>query len=373
MNVNELNKLLQSNTAFGTADFAKHVVSIIGPVDLLIPVEVAEPMYTYAKEKFDDGVYLNDFYPKFVERGLQFCKTARDRWNGIGECSLYMSAHAMSALRCLCIDLDIASEKIPKWWPNTYLEESAYGQRERSTFWDWTTVPLTMINDKLLGTLAKIAISYEEQLRSERKAAITSTTQSSLLMANIASVKEQKKVVPTQPIPANRPEFARLETEDTDSLPAELRSELEFQGILRKQSEESVRLSMFTARRYLNKVQDANRRGIEFALTLDDFGSLLRQRVCHFTGVALTIEMEQEAIRNKQIPDNYVSLDRLDSKKGYTRDNVVVVAHSVNLAKARMTENEFRQLTAAAAFMNTLSADQRQAVKSLIGMNSNLS
>ncbi len=74
----------------------------------------------------------------------------------------------------------------------------------------------------------------------------------------------------------------------------------------------------------------AKRRGLEWSVTLEELESI--QLICHYTGVPLT----------KQRHSYYtVSLDRLDSEKGYTKDNVVFCCEFINRMKQELSYDQF--------------------------------
>lgn len=383
--IDHLTEQLQSQDIFASLDCAKFVESRLPDCDLRVPHDEIEDFYNQAIFSISRGAFVSRFYEGFARRGLDHIEASKRKWTGVGAVTLRITSHSANAISELAKLLQL-EDYVPGWWPKAYMVENNLGDSAFEAFWDWSTVPLGLLPPHVLPTLSKLLVEYEVQLRDGKMAALQKikdaqrsissrepTETDSLLASNLASVLSQKK-------PVEEPVFNKIAREiavaeglvemaPPQAENVELRSELEFQMLLQKQLDSQVQLSMFAARRYLNKVQDALRRNIHFTLTIEDFTSLMRQRVCHFTGMALTIEISAEDIQKRLIPDNYLSFDRLDSSKGYTRDNVVVLAHSVNIAKARMTEVEFRQLSAAAALMRTLSPDQRQAMASLIAMN----
>ena len=88
--------------------------------------------------------------------------------------------------------------------------------------------------------------------------------------------------------------------------------------------------------RYISQVGviRANKKNIEWNLSLSFLLTLWekQQSMCAYSGVPLTFE------------DNHphtVSLDRLDSSKGYTEDNVQFVCTIVNYIKQRFNEDVF--------------------------------
>jgi len=84
------------------------------------------------------------------------------------------------------------------------------------------------------------------------------------------------------------------------------------------------------ARAYLNKHKNAVSRGIEFTLTLADMRKLLKKKTCYYTGQKLTFNNGDQ---------NRLSLDRVDNKLGYTKENTVACCHWVNQWKNAVLEN----------------------------------
>ena len=76
--------------------------------------------------------------------------------------------------------------------------------------------------------------------------------------------------------------------------------------------------------------KNAKKKGWEFDLNLQDIQSL--PFVCHYTGKELTTNPNHQ---------NTVSLDRVDSNKGYTKDNVVLCCEIVNRMKQELSCKDF--------------------------------
>lgn len=74
----------------------------------------------------------------------------------------------------------------------------------------------------------------------------------------------------------------------------------------------------------------AKKRNIEWNLTTEYIKSI--PMVCFYTGEELTVD------RNK---DNTISLDRIDSNKGYVEGNVVFTSWIINRAKHILSSNDF--------------------------------
>ena len=85
---------------------------------------------------------------------------------------------------------------------------------------------------------------------------------------------------------------------------------------------------------YLYKVKDSVERGIEFSLSISDLKKIISKKTCYFTG--------------RRFVDDYnsmdkISLDRLDSAVGYTKENTVACCLWVNKLKNDLFENPRRE------------------------------
>ena len=85
------------------------------------------------------------------------------------------------------------------------------------------------------------------------------------------------------------------------------------------------------AKAYTNKVKNAAERGLEFDLSFTTFKNLYRAKKCQLTGLPLTLE--RSLCGERQLP-NTLTIDRIDSKKGYIEGNVMAVSHAANSFKA---------------------------------------
>jgi len=86
------------------------------------------------------------------------------------------------------------------------------------------------------------------------------------------------------------------------------------------------------AQRLVRTNTSANSRNIEFSLSFKKLKSLLSTKRCYFTNNLLDFD-------NSEHP-NYHSLDRLDSSKGYTDDNVVACGRLFNMRKSNLSPEE---------------------------------
>jgi hypothetical protein len=83
--------------------------------------------------------------------------------------------------------------------------------------------------------------------------------------------------------------------------------------------------------------------GLEFNLTANDFEI---PETCPLLGITLFV-----AEGRKTVKFNSASLDRIDSSKGYTKDNVWIISFKANTMKSNSTLDEF---TLMASNWNTL-------------------
>jgi len=82
---------------------------------------------------------------------------------------------------------------------------------------------------------------------------------------------------------------------------------------------------MALAEFYLYKVKSSKERGISWDLSLADVKRLASRKRCEYTGVAFTT-------------DNPLTLERINNKTGYTKDNTVAVCRNANALKSMMLE-----------------------------------
>ena len=87
--------------------------------------------------------------------------------------------------------------------------------------------------------------------------------------------------------------------------------------------------------------KSAKKRGIEFGITIDEAWSQFEKQngICALSGVSIKLCGNTPIGRKK----NTASLDRIDSTKGYTPDNIQWVHKKVNIMKNIFDESEFIQ------------------------------
>ena len=103
-----------------------------------------------------------------------------------------------------------------------------------------------------------------------------------------------------------------------------------------------VHTYMLPPKEYVEKIWSrskarAKAAGIEFTLTRLDIGDMTVPITCPVLGIPIRME------RGRQT-DNSLSIDRIDSSRGYTPDNVVFVSWKVNRLKSNATLTEMRKM-----------------------------
>jgi hypothetical protein len=92
----------------------------------------------------------------------------------------------------------------------------------------------------------------------------------------------------------------------------------------------------------------AELRGIQWGLTIDDVADLmqLQNSLCALTGWG--IEFPESGSPQKAL----ASLDRIDSKKPYTKENTQIVTRQVNMMKQQYSQEDFIKVCKAVAEMH---------------------
>lgn len=87
----------------------------------------------------------------------------------------------------------------------------------------------------------------------------------------------------------------------------------------------------------LNAKKSAIKRNNEFELEILDIVDMWNQQlnICPYSGIVMTLESGKF---------NTVSIERIDSKIGYTKDNTILVCSAINRMKSDFEFNEFYNL-----------------------------
>jgi hypothetical protein len=101
---------------------------------------------------------------------------------------------------------------------------------------------------------------------------------------------------------------------------------------------------------YFNSVKNlASQRDIEFSISIEDMHLLWEKqnKKCALTGIDLTFGLEYETLGNgyQRLTNSHrlttASLDRIDSEKGYTIDNIQWVEKNINIFKNALSNDDF--------------------------------
>jgi len=100
----------------------------------------------------------------------------------------------------------------------------------------------------------------------------------------------------------------------------------------------------FINRLYLSLKHNAATRSkdLSIEITEDDIKDLYKKQdgLCVLTGIKMTHLAYQTNVNNRKINNYNISIDRINSSKGYTKDNVQLVCAAVNIMKSDLTEDE---------------------------------
>lgn len=81
----------------------------------------------------------------------------------------------------------------------------------------------------------------------------------------------------------------------------------------------------------------AKKRGIDFNLSTSDIDEIGIPITCPVLNIPIYFN-------NGKVQDDSISFDRIDSTKGYTVDNVIIVSHRVNKLKSNASLEEMRSM-----------------------------
>ena len=90
---------------------------------------------------------------------------------------------------------------------------------------------------------------------------------------------------------------------------------------------------------WFNKFEkNAMKRKIDFDITIDDVLKVYldQGKVCSLSGIPIGWTMVEKS--------HNISIDRIDSKKGYSRDNIQLVYPKINMMKFTYSQDEFIDL-----------------------------
>jgi len=87
-----------------------------------------------------------------------------------------------------------------------------------------------------------------------------------------------------------------------------------------------------------NKAKDrAKRKSILFDITLDDIKNIMpKDNICPFLGIKMCVSLGSGPSNNS------FSLDRINSNKGYTKENIQIISNKANTSKNNITLNQYK-------------------------------
>ena len=86
-----------------------------------------------------------------------------------------------------------------------------------------------------------------------------------------------------------------------------------------------------------NLKASAKKRGIPFTLTLSDMDEIGIPIVCPILGIPLYFHRDK-------VENDSISFDRIDSTKGYSVDNIIVISYRANKLKSDATFDEMKRI-----------------------------
>lgn len=92
----------------------------------------------------------------------------------------------------------------------------------------------------------------------------------------------------------------------------------------------TVDFDLLVSSKYRAKAGDAKSRGIEFNLTFAQFRRMYTRTRCEYTGREMHLPKVEDG---KQKPFN-ITIERIDSRIGYTVENCVAVCYAANNIKS---------------------------------------
>lgn len=81
----------------------------------------------------------------------------------------------------------------------------------------------------------------------------------------------------------------------------------------------------------------AKKRGIQFSLTTTDLDDIGIPLTCQVLGIPIYFYKGKPQ-------DDSISIDRIDSSKGYTKDNIIIVSYRVNKIKSDASIQELEKI-----------------------------
>lgn len=98
---------------------------------------------------------------------------------------------------------------------------------------------------------------------------------------------------------------------------------------------DSTNIEKLVAQKWLMLEKRCKEKGLDYDLRLSDVKRLLTTRKCAYSGEKM---FYHDLSAGQSVPDDMITIDRIDSSKGYVRGNVVACKHQWNQIKAHLFE-----------------------------------
>lgn len=89
---------------------------------------------------------------------------------------------------------------------------------------------------------------------------------------------------------------------------------------------------MYVAKKLIAKERNARERNIEFSMSFSAMRNIMRAKRCFYTGIELVLPVGDAG----NLKPNSLTIDRIDSNKGYVKGNVVACSNEFNNMKSRV-------------------------------------
>ena len=93
-----------------------------------------------------------------------------------------------------------------------------------------------------------------------------------------------------------------------------------------------------------NLIGGAKARGLEIEITKEDVIELWKSQkgLCALTGLPMQLTKAKRLSRTRNLNHYRASVDRIDSERGYHKDNIRMVCAYVNIMRSDMTDEQLR-------------------------------
>jgi hypothetical protein len=309
-----LNALENNREHFSSLAFSQGLYNHFQDISIVVPIDEARELY----DNLSLNLTKNSQHSPFIDRGLGFINDMADK----GKRAIGYAPHTLWRIRDI---YDAIQFDIPEWVPEVFVVENdpASSSYRNTYLFNWFTCDMKHIPNNFAEAFYSYLVDHSTaQLQPENTVQATNCVESKPevgIVESVATNQSTKNVIDIVPNKIN-----------------DINTNLS----------EVVVHSVFAAKKYLSLVENATKRNLEFNISVEDFSALLRKNRCHFTGEELVhFPHKRSDIDSKQveIPSNYLTIDRLDSDKGYVLSNVVLCGHALNQLKSRMSNAEFEK------------------------------